>query len=108
MLVAAATSHVLFITLSPHLWHGLCTAQVAGAHLGEASSICFPSQPITGLTGTTKTLDSGKSTESAKWMKGRTQTTLWSQRILSFILIHGGPWGSGVDRTQYQPKGHIA
>lgn len=34
-LVAAATSHVLSIILGPHLWHGLCTAQVAGAQLGK-------------------------------------------------------------------------
>lgn len=36
-LVAAATAHVPFIILGPrpHIWHGLCPAQVARAQLGR-------------------------------------------------------------------------
>lgn len=72
----------------------------------EAPSTCLPSQPHTGLTGTTETLGNrGKATESAGWMdQGQTWTT-FSPMGPSCLFPSMETLRSRVDRTQSWPSG---
>lgn len=73
---------------------------------GEAPSTCFPSQPITVLTGTTETLvDGGKSSESAEWTRGRIRQPSGpggSSRLFSSME---DPGAQGWTEHRFGPKG---